>query len=604
MILVYQGHTGDARYGSQISQEYNHEYTTTYEGEKVWNHSTDTLKYTNYTFTFSASNYSTISSKCAPTGGTAYLNLAASHLVETWADYTRTDTVVHTFESGYSYNSYPVVNGNDIYDASYVNDVSAGNTSVTTQVYSSGFTLSGMTVTVDNMHTTPYPTVYVAGTAYGRSATYRATLTKQDGTTETKDVTLYQAVNKVESRVPELSEKYYGSPSTDTENGSYYAHIYSSKYGPGNTACPASGNGENGENILTLAAGHQTRTKTTTPWTRYYRELLTWSTNETSYTDWDFYDSDNDVSYGNWTDVADNYTVSVTQPATGDPFIINGTNVTIPSEGTTYLPNGRSATITISNNAKAGVTDSIVLSQAANYRTVTYSYSLYVSIGQSGTLSYLQGIYDVSYTSKRTPITSYSSGVPPEVGTTENTYSAISVSPDTVEPSTQRVSGQGTFTITVPENTVQTERTITVTLTAEADSSQTYSDSRQQGPAPAIIAATLTPWISPDNTSPYRTGLIYVKFHVTQGTLPTTTIGGVVLHTKTSANGSEMLTQIGDLSVTNDETPMPRLKDANGRNVMGFSGDYGEAWFTVSSTGGVDNLTLAKSTYQPLSPDE
>lgn len=354
--------------GPHIFQQINSagEPTISY-GEIVWDDSSAETRHTNYTFSFSARNFYDIAHKCAATGGSTTLALSASHHTEVWKDYTQTNTLTYTYTSGYIKNTQQTVSGNDKYSDDFVNDVTAGNTTITTQVYSPGFNRNNLAVTVDNMGTTPWPTVYTPSTTYGRSITYRAILTKQDGSVISEDVTLYQAVNKEESRTPTTGEWQHNTPVTTTEYSGYYAVIVSSKYGPDSPACSAAGNGTNGEDILTLAAGHIETPKTTTYYYQLGWDVITWTTGQTSQTTPEVVNEYDDVTYGTAESVSDTYTVSVS----GAPFTVSGTNVKIPSEGTTRYPNGRSATLTIVNDEDSSVTNSVVLSQALNDYTTS-----------------------------------------------------------------------------------------------------------------------------------------------------------------------------------------------------------------------------------------
>ena len=374
---------------------------------------------------------------------------------------------------------------------------------------------------------------------------------------------------------------YSSSETTESDTGYYLESFTASPYNGTSYPCPASG----GTSTLSYYAGHTHNVTVTTPWTRTANYSFTSGATST-----EPYDSGSEITSQTSTPVTD--TPTITGSATG--FSRSGNEVTIANRGTVTGPQ-RSITYTASNG---GVTKTVSIYQEANTSSTTYVYDVVIAIEQSGNLSYLADNYPVSGRSRRTPTTTYTSNVPPVVGTPEDVTSTVSATNCTANDGSggpiSSVRGYFGFFIQTTDNYSGATRNVVVSISPTGGTP--VSDSRTQNYyVPQVVAATLQPFI-PDFNVPgmYEYGKVYVMFDVTQGSITSTTMTGVKMYynLQNSQGSLQTYVNVGTLQVT-ETTPFPLLVTSTGANVPVFSsGDTIEAWFQVDgSTGDVTVLT-------------
>ena len=286
--------------------------------------------------------------------------------------------------------------------------------------------------------------------------------------------------------------------------------------------------------------------------------------------------------------------------------------VTIDSRGR-VSGSQRSMTFRATNS---NVTADVTVYQEANVATTTYTYDLSIAIDYNGNLPYTSNTYVVTGRSKRTPTTRYTSGAPPETGNPQSTQSTVSVVNCTAHDGNNNpvtyVSGDFGFALSVTQNG-SSQRTVNVTITADADNTKTASDSRTQEAQPAapyISSAELRPFIATFNGGNFVNGHTYVMFDITGAyNVTSATLQSVNFLYKVN-NGVEYTIPIGQLQVTQQSSSdMPELVPASGYTLPLFkanetygyndrfvSGDTVYVRFTVGDKGIIDTLTLPTDT--------
>lgn len=280
--------------------------------------------------------------------------------------------------------------------------------------------------------------------------------------------------------------------------------------------------------------------------------------------------------------------------------------VTIDSRGT-ITGSQRSMTFRATNS---NVTADVTVYQEANVATTTYVYDLSIVIDYNGNLPYTSGNYGVTGCSKRTPTTTYTSQAPPEIGYPQSTPSTISVENCTAHDGNNNpitsVSGEFGFALGVTQNG-SSQRTVRVTITADADNTETATASKTQDAEPAqpyIAKAELLPFIANFNAGNFVNGKTYTMFTITGShNTSSATLQDVWLKYRVN-NSIDYSVRIGELQVSEQSSSdLPELIPYSGYTLPTFkagetygyndtfrSGDTVYAWFTVGNKGIIDEL--------------
>lgn len=280
--------------------------------------------------------------------------------------------------------------------------------------------------------------------------------------------------------------------------------------------------------------------------------------------------------------------------------------VSIDSRGTTP-GSQRSMTFRATNS---NVTADVTVYQEANVATTTYVYDLSIVIDYNGNLPYTSGNYGVTGCSKRTPTTTYTSQAPPEIGYPQSTPSTISVENCTAHDGNDNpitsVSGEFGFALGVTQNG-SSQRTVRVTITADADNTETATASKTQDAEPAqpyIAKAELLPFIANFNAGNFVNGKTYTMFTITGShNTSSATLQDVWFKYKVN-NSVDYSVRIGELQVSEQSSSdLPELIPYSGYTLPTFkagetygyndtfrSGDTVYAWFTVGNKGIIDEL--------------
>ena len=404
-----------------------------------------------------------------------------------------------------------------------------------------------------------------------------------------------------------IGEKQYDyghSTTTTTDNNYYLESFTASPYNGSSYPIPAAG-GSSNKTTLSYYAGHVHTVTTYTPWEQYANYSFTSGASSA-----ELYDSGTEQTGQTSTPVTDTPTIAVVSGGTG--FSRSGNEVTAEYRGTTTGP-ARSVTYQATNN---GITRTVTIYQEANVATTTYVYDLSIAIDYNGNLPYTAYTYVVAGRSKRTPTTTYTSGAPPETGYPQSTQSTISVVNCTAHDGNNNpvtyVSGDFGFALSVTQNG-SSQRTVSVTITADADNTKTATDSRTQEAQPAapyIRSAELRPFIATFNGGNFVNGHTYVMFDITGAyNVTSATLQSVNFLYKVN-NGVEYTIPIGQLQVTQQSSsdlpelvpasgytlPLFKVNETYGYNDRFVSGDTVYVRFTVGNTGIIDTLTLPTDT--------
>ena len=493
---------------------------------------------------------------------------------------------------------HPAVITYQIITNSVVVTYSAGNTlyasgsnyvtvTANVEVYADGVyqrTISGATLTPTLQSGSHF---YISGdTVKG----YDLALVEQGPFSETvtfsyQNDSVTRTITQEENVKTKISDTAYGSKkygTSTTEYMNYQLNFYSNKYNSQASPAPASGATTSASRAtLTCTASHIEVVMT--PWTQDATITYSYTSRPGqtfTETETDYY-SGTESSSSSVSDTTEAVN-SITGSATG--FTRSGLYVTVASEGSTEYQNGRSVTYTakvlqLNNNTYLTVTETLY--QEANV-VVSYTYDLSVDIDVTGTIGCEEGRYDVNYTAKRAPI--YTSGAE---GSATGFYADISGTNCT--PSTSVAYHSGKFTITVPENTAQSQRDVTVTLTSRDDSSKFATDTVVQDAAPAMPHANVYPDLDTD-------GRVRVRFYMTQGTVIfPVVISGMEYHYVEDGGASGSRSISGDITIQSDGDAV-RLGAIN----TWLSGASGMHWFSATS---VSRVGLANTTFTQTSFD-
>lgn len=444
----------------------------------------------------------------------------------------------------------------------------------TVEVYRNGTlyqTLTDVTLTPTLASTTRFYVSgnYIYGYDLGTTVVSRryTTVTVTYGTSDSYEVGyVYQQAN---TRTTTYTyEIVYGDSTTSTEYSDYTVSLTSSAYTSSSSACSASG----GTATLTTSASHVETEVTETPWTKYRTPNYTYTSGSTSTGTTTVYDSGTNTEEGSSSTITDTPTLSIS----GTGFSLSSKTVTIASEGTTEYSSGRTGVVTATNES---ATTTVTLYQEANVVESTETiYDIYVAISYSGNLPATSATYTVNYRSRTLDVDTYTSGEE------DSGYNAVSstVSTTNCTASSSSVSGTGSFTITVTANGYS-QRYIYVTLTAP-DSSHADSDYRIQE-AQEGVAATFTPSIG------LSTGYIFCTMTVTDGTLSSTDVTGLVLNYTSTLAGTGTIS-LG--SFTFEDGVKLRLSTKS----YFLSGDSGTCYFSATTTGDVTDPTFETVSFE------
>ena len=310
----------------------------------------------------------------------------------------------------------------------------------------------------------------------------------------TDSIIIYQEANQITGSTPgEKQYDYDHGTYTDSDYEVTPPNVYTST-----NPCPASGGS------VTITARHKRHSLV--PWTQTITYTYTSGSTKTT-------------TQSGTQDMGYDY-VSDTPTVTGqaDGYSISGATITIASRGkeTGAL---RSGLFSASNG---NATTSVRYYQAKNeHISTSYVYSLALAFAQSGDLPGTGGSYRINYTSLRNKTEQYSSGSYTE---TENAKSNVSGNNCTLPstPSPFYVEGEGYFNIGVSAWSGGT-RTVSVTMVAQDDISQSKSVSKTQQPATNIPQGQIYPVVSryADVTHGYPAGRIQIHWLWSSGTTPT-----------------------------------------------------------------------------------
>lgn len=541
-------------------------------GSKKYKTSQTVTTYSNYYLLLSSNKYSSASVAAPASGATsqadqATLSYTASHYEEDTTPWTQDAQQKYHWSSHPTTYYYYIIE--DYYIGSEVTRQATVYDTPTISGSATGFTRSGMSVSIASEGTTEYTN--------GRSCTYTATVNKLSGGTITDTVTLYQAKNIKTDDQLVISEKSYGSPYETYSDTNYTVTLTVGNFIDSSIQAPASG----GTTTVTVSGASHTHTVTVLKdWTRTAYHYYTWSSGAHSQTSPAYYDNGTDTVSSTPTTVTDNPTpVSSQSWAT-----ISGTTLTIASRGTTYSSTNRNATISVTNG---DAYREATVWQAPNGRTQEYLYDLAIQIAHSGPFPAGGGNYSVTAHSYRIRRYTYDSGAIDD--SSSNYYATLTKQNCT--SSTSSVSGESTFTIEVAPNSSTTDvRMVSLTLSAGGQS-VTVQQMQETLPIPTNEVATFLPYIP---TTGANKGKVYYTFTIDSGSVTSATVTGLYFRYKRN-NGSTQSVNIGSFNVS--ETSSPVLLSVSG--IPNFSDARSvKAWFDVTgSRGNFDVIHGDESTY-------
>lgn len=371
---------------------------------------------------------------------------------------------------------------------------------------------------------------------------------------------------------PTYGQKQYGTP--EFSRYDYRVTLTPGAYASSSSRCPASG----GTTTLTAAASHMEGM--VTPWTQTVTQNYTYTATPGQ----SFPETTTQSGSEPSSPVQVSDTPTISRISGSSDITLSGTTVTIPSEGQTEYSSGRSATFRATNGT---ATSDVTFWQQANVHISTsYVYNLACSINVNGDIPASGGIFQVFYTSRGTPTEVWTSGSYP--GTEIDLASSIET--ENCTPSVNSVTGTGSFTIEVTENT-SAELMRNISVVVKRDNNNYASDIVSQ--EASSVVTTPTARIYPDVDTD---GRVRLRFQMTQGSFPSSpvVISGLVYHYVLSGSVTEQTRNISDVTVSSDGEAV-RLSIQN----TWFSGDSGTHWFAASGVSGigVSNVTFTHTEF-------
>ena len=350
-----------------ITQEANIESvaSATATGDRHYYGPTDVAS-SNYWVDFRSDKYTSPSSAAPASGATtqalwATLTLSAGHTEVYTRHYNQDALVVYSYTSGAT--SEPTTVSNYYTNLTEQSGPTAISDNATITGSAAGFTRSNLVVTVSS----ELDVEHIEGTSpnqYGRKVTFRATNNNDSNTYQ--DVTLYQAVNRIENTSSNTARSWGTVYDTNTPDD-YKASLSLNRYNSSSSTCPAGG----GTATITITADHRNTKVTHHPYTDTTITTYTWSSGSTS--------TNTTTTTGETTDtpVVTRVPDSPTPSSNGSWATISGSTLTIASRGTDLAYTGRSAVISITNGDAYGYD---MVYQAKNQRTSSYVYDVGVVI--------------------------------------------------------------------------------------------------------------------------------------------------------------------------------------------------------------------------------
>lgn len=557
-----------------VSQQANVKTPTSYTPTGSKHYGLPTVTAYNYQVDFSTNKYGSAASAAPASGATttdlrATLSITANHIEVTTTPWTQDALVNYSYTSGATSSATEAdyYSGTDTSSPVQVTDTPTITGSAT------GFTRSGMYVTIASEGTTSYPS--------GRSVTYTASVDKMGGGTQTDTVTLYQAKNEIVSDEPS-TVRTYGSPYQESSDGNYVASVVITQYTSSSSPAPASG----GSAGLIITASHEHTVTTKRDWTDTTIHTYTWSSGSSSHSQ-PSYDYGTETMGSTTTTVTDNPTPIFSVANEGFSFNSDYTAINIASRENTYSSSTRSAQVKVTNGTASSTA---WIYQAKNGRASEYVYDLSVAIQYNGAMfPDTGGIYTVNAHSYRYTRYTYDSGVIEDVSRTNYTAQLTKVNCNTTT-TVNTIYGEKTFQIEVAPNPSTTDvRTVGLTLTA---GNTTATDTRFQDTMvePGVgNVAILLPYIPKVGTNK---GKVYYTLEIKHGSVTSSLVSLNFCYRRNG--GSKQTVNVGGYTIS--ETSSPVLFQASG--IPNFANDRSvKAWFEVQSTGSFNVIYANETDY-------
>lgn len=380
-------------------------------------------------------------------------------------------------------------------------------------------------------------------------------------------------VRNTRSQTSQSIEREYGTPTVSPRPvaGSYYVVLNANRYTTSGSPCPAYGSYA----TLTLYGGHNEANYSTTPWEDVQTTIYTYTSGATD-TEYEVVDSGYTTPEKQGSEWGVDDTPTLTENVSWASYDSTTKEVTIDNAGQTIYTQPRACLLTATNG---DATATITLYQQANIlESTTTTYDIYCHIERSSDFPAAGGTFPVSYRSRKTTTTTYTSG---SYSATTNATSNVSLVGCT--SLVEEVSGSGTFNISLGSNAGGTKY-ISVTITSQDDISQSASDWRYQEGAP-VVAGILYPVVN------QLTGVVSMKWEWNTASVAPTyplsvDIDTLVYHWVLSGETTEH-TQSVTGTTTVSFSANNGTFSLNRKITPHLEGTSGRSWFTASSVTGV-----------------